>query len=297
MQPRDREVRCLRRDADRPRAAGGGRVPQLAVAVDDPRRLRAAVAAAQARRESFDTAPATHWYFGSEFCEHLFPSRTALQRAVAAADRDGLTLVLMTPVANDALVERIEASASALPRSAEIVVNDWGVAHRLRTADPDRTLVAGRQLAKTIKDPRLPSPAWLAPFSGGYANGAFHRLLQRLRIERLELDVPPFATASAFDVDGFAVSVWAPYGYAAKGRICKIGSSSRARATKFSPGGRCRRECRRVSEIDADPPASGATAVAQIGNTLLYRHGDTETAAVRAGVDAGRIDRLVVTED
>ena len=277
--------------------ANGGRAPQLAVAVDDPRRLRAAtVAAAQAYRESIDGARATHWYFGSEFCEYLFPSRVALQRAVATADRDDVTLVLMTPVANDALVERIKASTTELPRHAEIVVNDWGVARRLRDAEPDRTLIAGRQLSKTIKDPRLPSSAWLAPFSSGYTNDAFHRLLRRLGIERLELDVPPFATAATFEVDGFAVSVWTPYGYVAKGRICKIGSTSSVRAAKFSPGGRCRRECRRVIEVGPDSPTSVTSPVTHVGNTLLYRHGDTEAAAVHGGIDAGRIDRIVLAE-
>ncbi len=299
MQPLFDDARGLRPGPESGPAADGIRGPQLAVAVDDPRRLRTiATAAAQARVGGCtDGARATHWYFGSEFCEHLFPSRAALQRGVATADRDGLTLVLLTPVANDALIERIEASTSELPRHAEIVVNDWGVARRLRAADPDRILIAGRQLSKTIKDPRLPSPAWLAPFASGYANDAFHRLLRRLRIARVELDVPPFATATTFEVGGFAVSAWVPYGYVAKGRICKIGSTSQVRAAKFSPGGRCRRECRRVSEIDAQSPAPAATPVTCVGNTLLYRHGKAESAAVRAGVDAGRIDRIVVGED
>ena len=299
MQPRFDEARRLRGGPDGGRSADGVRGPQLAVAVDDPRRLRTvATAAAQAPVDGCPAgARATHWYFGSEFCEHLFPSRAALRRAVATADRDGLTLVLMTPVANDALLERIVAGTSELPRHAEIVVNDWGVARRLRAADPDRILIAGRQLSKTIKDPRLPSPAWLAPFASGYSNDAFHRLLQRLRIARVELDVPPFATAATFEVGGFAVSAWVRFGYVAKGRICKIGSTSQVRAAKFSPGGRCRRECRRVREIDAQAPAPGATPVTTVGNTLLYRHGEAESAAVRAGVDAGRIDRIVVGGD
>ncbi len=289
MQQLDGEARCRRPDVS---------VPQLAVVADDPRRWRTvATTAAQAADGAVDGARATHGYFGSEFCEHLFPTRAALRRAVAAAERDDLTLVLLTPVANDALIERIEAVADELPRHAEIVVNDWGVARRLRAADPDRILIAGRQLSKTIKDPRLTSPAWLAPFASGYANEAFHRLLRRLGIARLELDVPPFATAAAFDVGDFAVSAWVPYGYAAKGRICKIGSTGQARAAKFSPGGRCRRECRRVREVDAAPPASAARAVTQLGNTLLYRHGEAESAAVRAGIAAGRITRIVVTED
>jgi len=271
--------------------------PQLAIAIDDPGRLRTAGAApVLADGVIAGEARATHLYFGSEFCEHLFPSRAAILRAAEVAAQRGMTLVLTTPAANDALVARIEAAASALPRDAEVVVNDWGVARRLRAAQPERSLIAGRQLLKMIKDPRLPSPAWLTPFASGYAGAPFRRILQRLRFTRVELDVPPFATANVFDIDGFAVSAWVPYGYVAKGRICKVGSMHRERPTKFSPGGACRRECRRVIEVDADPAQRAAASLTRVGGTLLYRHGAPQAALVRAGIAAGRIDRLVVCD-
>ena len=86
---------------------------------------------------------ASHLYFGSEFCEHLFPEPAALERAIAVAARLGLVLVLATPVANDRLVGRILEAAGQLPQGAEILVNDWGVASALRSAQPQRRLVAG----------------------------------------------------------------------------------------------------------------------------------------------------------
>ena len=165
---------------------------------------------------------ASHLYFGSEFCEHLFPEPHALERAIAIAARLRLTLVLATPIANDSLVARILAAAALLPETAEILVNDWGVASALRAAQPQRRLIAGRQLAKMIKDPRVPSPAWTKPYPSSYGAAGHRRILERLGIARIELDVPPFATSATYAVAELDVSIWAPFAYVAKGRICKM---------------------------------------------------------------------------
>ena len=237
---------------------------------------------------------ASHLYFGSEFCEHLFPEPTALERAIAVAAQLGLTLVLATPVANDRLVARILGAAGQLPEDAEILVNDWGVAGALRSAQPHRRLVAGRQLAKMIKDPRLPSPEWMKPYPSGYDGAGYRAILEALRIGRIELDVPPFATSGTFAVDGIGVSVWAPFAYVAKGRICKIGSLQREREDKFSPGGACHRECLAVVEAGAEPSVTGIVSYAR-GNTIYYRHDATMGQALCAALAQGLVSRLVLS--
>ncbi|MHB8667124.1 MAG: hypothetical protein ACYC7B_06355 [Burkholderiales bacterium] len=237
-------------------------------------------------------AAASHLYFGSEFCEHLFPDREALERAIEVSEKLGLTLVLATPVANDSLVARIGEAAAALPGNAEILVNDWGVASFLRSAYPQRSLVAGRQLAKMIKDPRVPSAAWMKPYSSSYATTGYRRLLERLGIGRLELDVPPFATPALFSVAGLALSVWAPYAYVAKGRICKIGSLRQELPEKFAPGRPCHHECLGMFEVEADAPPSGIASHAR-GNSLFYRHDQAMAEIVRDALDTGRVTRLV----
>jgi hypothetical protein len=239
-------------------------------------------------------AAASHLYFGSEFCEHLFPDREALQRAIEVAGKLGLTLVLATPVANDALVARIGEAAAALPDNAEILVNDWGVASFLRTAHPQRRLVAGRQLAKMIKDPRVPSAAWMKPYSSSYATLGHRRLLQRLGIGRIELDVPPFATPGTYTVADLDLSVWAPYAYVAKGRICKIGSLRQELPEKFAPGRPCHRECLGMFEVGVKSPPSGIASYAR-GNSIFYRHDEAMTAVVRDALAAGRVTRVVLS--
>lgn len=237
---------------------------------------------------------ASHLYFGSEFCEHLFPEPPALERAIAVAARLGLTLVLATPVANDRLVQRILEAAGELPEDAEILVNDWGVASALRSAQPQRRLVAGRQLAKMIKDPRLPSDEWMKPYPSGYGGAGYRAVLEMLRIGRIELDVPPFATPGTFDVDGLGVSAWAPFAYVAKGRICKIGSLQRRREDKFAPGGACGRECLAVVEAGAEPSVAGIVSYGR-GNTIYYRHDETMAGALAAALAQGLVSRLVLS--
>jgi hypothetical protein len=281
---------------------------ELGVAVVDPRRLAElesmptldvpSIAAFLDAAEVSLLPPAglsaSHLYFGSEFCEHLFPETAALDRAVGVAERFGLTLVLATPVANDDLVARVLAAAALLPPAAEVLVNDWGVASALRAAQPRRRLIAGRQLAKMIKDPRLPSPAWMKPYPSGYATAGYRRVLERLGIGRIELDVPPFATPATFAVDDVAVSVWAPFAYVAKGRICKIGSLRQAAAEKFAPGASCHRECLGIVEMGTKPSAAGIVSYGR-GNSLYYRHDAAMAEAVRGALAAGQIDRLVLS--
>ena len=106
--------------------------------------------------------------------------------------------------------------------------------------------------------------------------------------------MPPFATAGTFAVDGVGVSVWAPFAYVAKGRICKIGSLQRERADKFSPAGFCHRECLAVLEAGAEPSVSGIVSYGR-GNTIYYRHDAVMAQALGSALAAGLVSRLVLS--
>lgn len=280
------------------------KAPEIALALVGPRQLAALerseslkpadIATILGDLELLDRLPedgcVTHLYFGSEFCEHLLPKPDELARAIAAAQRFRLTLVLATPAANDTLVERILELERSLPPKAEILVNDWGVAHQLHAEAPTRPLIAGRQMAKMIKDPRVPSSAWMKPYPSSYAQPGFGRLLKGFGMIHIELDVPPFAPPDLYVVPGFAVSVRVPYAYVAKGRLCKIGSLRQPRPEKFAPGRACHREC--LGIVEKERQGSAIVSYAR-GNSLYYRHDATMTHAVRAATTAGSITRLV----
>lgn len=288
---------------------------EIGLSIVDPRRLAALAAhmenAAPTREallgflddpELAELLPAdlrlSHLYFGSEYCEHLFPDDAALAAAVRLAERLGLRLTLATPIACDALVARLAEAAPQLPAGSEVVVNDWGVAAWLRANAPQLVAVAGRQLSKMIKDPRLPGAKWMKVYPSNYEAAGHAALLGRLGIARIELDVPPFATPQAFAVDGLGVTVWAPYAYIAKGRICKVGSLRQPLAEKFAPGRPCHREC--LGLLEAEPenhaPRGAGLRTYSRGTTMFYRHDAAMRATVQEAVARRFVSRLVLSE-
>ena len=282
---------------------------EIALAIADPRRLaslrsfesldRAALLAFLDDPQLAQLLPcgarATHLYFGSEYCEHLFPDDHDLDAALAQAARLGLGFVLLTPIASDALLERIVAAVGRLPSAAQVVVNDWGVAHEMKTRFPCHAMLAGRQLAKMIKDPRMPAPAWGKVYPSNYGAAPFARVLSGFGIGQVELDVPPFASVDLFAVDQLAVSVWAPYAYIAKGRICKVGSLGRATADKFAPGRACHQECLGMLEREPDAVLTGLRTFSR-GTTMFYQHDAKLFGVVREAISQGHVARLVLSE-
>jgi len=241
-----------------------------------------------------DDAEPTHFFLGSEFCEHLLPSVESIDRAVSLCERWGLGFGLVTPIACDGLFEPLRAALARLPAGAEVTVNDWGVARLVQQEFPDLRPVAGRLLGKMLKDPRLPSATWARMYPNGLRAGAFRDILDRLGIGRLELDFPPFGAADMYAGIDFPVGVRAPFGYIAKGRICKLGSLSLDTPEKFSPGHKCRRECLGFSEVGARP-GTHELHTSQRGNTMYYRHAAGMAAAVDEAVKNGWVSRIVLS--
>jgi hypothetical protein len=282
---------------------------EIALAISAPRRLAALKSFSTLDRASLlaflgdpqlaellpEGAVATHLYFGSEYCEHLFPKPADLTIALVQAERLGLKFVLPTPIANDELLARISTTAARLPDGAEVVVNDWGVAQTMKMCFPQHSVVAGRQLAKMIKDPRVPAPAWNQVYPSNYRAAPYARLLAGFGIRQVELDIPPFATPDVFAVDDLAVTVWAPYAYIAKGRLCKVGSLGRPMEEKFAPGRPCRRECLGLLEQEPESVAAGLRTYSR-GTTMFYRHDSALFDVLRNAVAQGRVKRLVLSE-
>lgn len=235
--------------------------------------------------------------FGNEFCQRLLPSRAAVRAGLQLAARHGFGFALALPIVTDAGLVRAERLLAELPDGAEVAVNDWGLMPLISRRFPHLQIIAGRQLCRLLKDPRAPPAAGAGP-QPGWANPGLATLLLRLRARRLELDIPPFASALQRSVPGIRLSAHTPFGFVTTGRICRLGNLRQAPARRFAAEHGCSRECltydvritRRAAHADSLP-------LLQRGNTLFYRHGDTSRSTLAAALAAGTIDRLVLPGD
>ncbi len=249
---------------------------------DDP--LAAALAGVAAKR----------YYFGSEFCEFLLPPADMLKRALRQVEAAGCHLTLQTPIASDGVIARLGELLPLLPDGSELIVNDWGVAAYAQREFPRLRLVAGRQLCKMIKDPRLDSAVWAELYPHGLGGRSFRAMLDRLAIGRVELDLPPYAKPEVFAGLGMVAALHAPYAYAAKGRLCKIGSLSLDPRQRYAPGRECERECLSYEATSERPGRATDLATLQRGNTVFYRHSQAMSAAAAEAAAQGWLSRIVV---
>ncbi|MCF8474033.1 MAG: hypothetical protein K9G26_04985 [Emcibacter sp.] len=241
----------------------------------------------------------THLHFGNEFCERLIPTLKELMRAQSKAKQLKLEFSLVTPMLTDSGFRLLERLLPQLDAGTEVVVNDWGTLERLRLNFPMLNPVLGRLLNKAIKDPRLPSGQWAKLHIFDNQSKHFQDFLARFSIDRLEMDVPPFATVMQFKSDPMKLSVHLPYGYTFKGRMCRIGSSGLKDDAKFAAAHACHKECLTYWVQTTRPHANAETELYsfQRGNTQFYEHSDSMKTAIWQAVQNNWISKLVFAGD
>jgi hypothetical protein len=172
----------------------------------------------------------TRLYFGAEFCERLMPSRQELEMALRISSQRSLSFTFMTPfVTNNGLGQLenlMEVLALAMP-DAEVVVNDWGVLHLLRTQYPELTPVLGRLLNKSKRGPRIMNIIEQIPaetrsyFQGSNLDvpAAVH-FLKEQGIQRVEFDnVLQCLNLDGTD-SGIHKSLYMPFAFVSVTRFC-----------------------------------------------------------------------------
>ena len=241
----------------------------------------------------------TRIHFGNEFCQRLLPSPTVLDTALQAARAAGLGFGFVLPVLTDEGLEKADRLLQRLPEGTEVSVNDWGLMRRLARDFPRLKPAAGRLLCKMLKEPRAPSAAYLQLGGRGFMTPGFERLLERFGVDRLEIDVPPFARGPDLSAPRGRLAVHAPFGFVTTGRICRIGNLRRPLPHKFAAGHTCARECLDYwCELSPGRAAAEANmSIFQSGNTIFYRHTPAMAEALAAAIAAGSIDRLVIAGD
>lgn len=238
-------------------------------------------------------------HYGNEFCERLLPHSAQLERVVEWSTARGLAITLLTPMLADRGIGQLPRLLQRLPEQSEVVVNDWGVLRLLREQYPRLQPVAGRQMVKMIKDPRLPSAEWASAIPPGTQSSLYPKLMRRFGVDAVETDIRPFAEPTDLQPNGLRLSVHLPFGYTLKGRICKPGSLSLEKSKKFAPGHSCQKECliyySRMQRTGCQSPHELPSFLR--GNTIFYRHGETQRQVLADALQRGWIDRLVLAGD
>ena len=172
-------------------------------------------------------------YLGNEFCDRLIPGHSQIETTIYRICATGLQLSLVTPVVSDDSLLRLRHALDLLPEASEVIVNDWGVLRMLTNEYQHLEPVAGRQICKMIKDPRLPSKQWSDLYKPGFQGDLFQDFLSKFKIRRIELDVPPFADDEFFRPARLLQSAYVRHGYVTRGRVCKIGCATCWAKAKF----------------------------------------------------------------
>jgi hypothetical protein len=262
-----------------------------------PGDTHAALAEALLRRLP-GTAP-SRVYVGNETCERLLPTPRAIESWAASAREGRIALSLVLPPLSRDGLANAEVAVRALEgvEGSEVVANDWGTVHRLRTRHPGLAIVLGRLTHKMLRDPRLadyfdspqaPVAARAALCRSGELAPGFRALMERYGIGRREVD-PFLQTLEADEWENRSekVSVHFPYLFVTMGRACLPGAMHGKPAEKFVPGAPCRSECRKYA-VEFQLPVPGGNGAVK---TLLNR-GNAYYHAVPTAVTERILDRL-----
>jgi len=249
--------------------------------------------------ETLVDRPIDRIHFGNEFCERLLPRSSQVRKVVNWSNDQNLALTLLTPMLADDGIARLPKLFEYLPDQSEVVVNDWGVLRLLNKQFSHLRPVAGRQMSKMIKDPRLPSSEWASAIPPGMQSSLYPKLMHRFGVASVETELRPFAELDDLKPNGLDLSVHLPYGYTLKGRICKPGSLSLDKQNKFAPGHSCQKEClvyfSKMKRTEIQSPHELQSFLR--GNTIFYRYGEEQLKVLNEALEQGWVNRLVLAGD
>jgi hypothetical protein len=250
-------------------------------------------------------------YVGSETCERLLPTPREIASWIASARKGRLAFSLvLPPLSRDGLAKAEEAVRELEGvEAAEVVANDWGAVHRLRSRHPGLAIVLGRLTHKMLRDPRLaeyfdspqaPMAARSALCRSGELAPGFRSLMERYGIGRREID--PFLQPleeGEWEDRREKLSIHLPYQFVTMGRACLLGAMHRESTGKFIPGASCRSECRKYAVEFRLPVPGGNGAGKHLlnrGNAYYHAVPSPVTERILGLLPSRRqVDRIVVT--
>jgi len=268
-------------------------------------------ALAEALSRHLPGAAPARLHVGSDTCERLLPSPRSLGTWIDAARGAGWTVTLVLPPLGRDGQARAQECVRALEQApgAEVVANDWGTVHLLRSRHPDLRIALGRLTHKVMRDPRLadlfdspqaPMAARSALCRSGELAPGFRTLMERYGIGRREID--PFLQPleeDEWEGRDERLSVHLPYQLVTMGRGCLPAAMHGEGKGRFVPGGPCRTECAKYA-VEFRVPVPGGNGAGRhllsLGNALYHAVPPPVSERVLSRLPSGgRVDRVVVT--
>lgn len=237
-------------------------------------------------------------YFGSEFCQYRLAPLSAVKKALAFCRENGLTFTFATPFVHQDQFHRLAELLSFLNdagpcsgKRIEVVVNDWGVYHHIRTHFSNLDVVIGRLLNKMIRDPRVAhhydnerAPESAREFfkQPGLLSTWFTRFLEGGNVVGFDFDQLIQGTDVSDSVSPLIASLHFPYGCVASGSACLVGFMDTPKSDKFRGDPNCKQQCQSyVFELTNRRHTDMEHRVFQKGTTAFYAH---KTATIKQGL-------------
>ena len=250
-------------------------------------------------------------YFGQEFCEFLIPDTDELEKAYSFARQLGWHFTYVTGFVTDARLSQLEQNLAFLARQArgaEVVVSDWGVLALLAGEFPELRPVLGRLLTKQIRFARFtakPPPVCMDAIDApeqqirlnqeqalrglGLSISEYRDELQRLGVERVELDIVPQSVDLPPGTWGMGVSCYYPWGYVSGKRNCLTSANADPDRQYVVLDKACPKLCRELNT--SAEPAGVDEILVERGNAVFVYHDEWAAAYLDGRIP---IDRLVL---
>lgn len=231
-------------------------------------------------------------HFGSEFCQYRLSSFAAVRKAAEYCWENGMEFTYATPYVHEKKFLELDSILQGLCRlteesgkAMEIVVNDWGVYHHVRSHYPQFNLMLGRLLNKMIRDPRVASfynqdevaaaaEAGKRVMQGtGLFSSWFGQFLQTERLSGIEFDPLLQDMDLSACPKHWHVSFHFPFGCVASGSACMVGFMEADKKDKFRGDPSCKQQCQTaVFELKHRSNEEMESRVFQKGNTAFFAH-------------------------
>ncbi|WP_286884897.1 hypothetical protein [Aneurinibacillus sp. UBA3580] len=228
-------------------------------------------------------------YFGSEFCQYRLPSLSTVKKALAYSWHNGFEFTFASPYVHNQkfhllleILEDLHQTAGVAGRSIEVVLNDWGVYHHVRTNFPSLHIVIGRLLNKTIRDPRIadyydderaPESARNVVKETGLFSDSFSRFLESANVVGIEFDELVQEHKLAQHKSPYRLSFHFPFGCVASGNACMVGFMEASKKEKFRGDPECKQQCQLYTfELKNRQFTDMEYRIFQKGNTAFYAY-------------------------